>query len=421
MSTKSVKAAMLGSGAVLALLLGGAPTTAMAAPNPPASTNATQGAQTTVRFSPGIPGRSANLIVDAPQSTRLVRVDDAACTTNPAGTQITCNRSQWVNPRTITLVVDQDAPLGADLTGGRVRFEDAGTLVAETPFGIHVIAKPLVASVATDVATRTATLSGTGQPGATVRVTGGADPVETEIPVTGSWTLTVRDLRTGSTPLTVTQSVAGVPDQQLERSATIPTVDPTIEATADPIARTVVLSGSGEPDAEIAVSGSAGTGSTAVQANGDWRLVLEDVPWGDHEVSAQQTFDSDEKTVSTKVSVTPIAVTADVASSDPQAGSAELTGTGHPRATIEVQGPSGAVTAEVSADGSWSARVQGLQAGRNVVPITQRVPGAAPTTIELDIVVADTPLMHPLAAGGAGVAVLAMISAAVLRRRELIG
>jgi hypothetical protein len=169
MSKKTLKAALLAGGATLALLVTGAPTVAVAVPNPPASTDAQQGAEALVRFLPGIPGRYANMVIDAPTDTRLVRVDDSTCTTNADGSQITCGRSQWVNRRTITLLVAQDAPLGADLTGGRVRFEDAGALVAEAPFGIHVVARPLTATVTTDVGARTAALSGTGQPRATVR------------------------------------------------------------------------------------------------------------------------------------------------------------------------------------------------------------------------------------------------------------
>ena len=418
MSKKTAKAVLLAAGATLALLVTGAPIAAMAAPNPPASTDAQQGAQVQVRFMPGIGnGISARLFIDAPERTRLIRVDDSACTTNADGTQIACDRAQWINRRTITLVVAQDASLGATLAGGKVRFEDAGTVIAETPFGIHVVARPLTAAVTTDVGARTAALSGTGQPGATVRVTGAAAPVETEIAADGTWSLSVDDLRTGSTALSVTQSIEGVPDQTLERTATIPTVDPTVDASADPIGRTVVLTGSGEPGATIEVSGPAGSGSYEVQANGDWRVVLEGVSWGEHQVTAKQVYESDEKTVSTTVALRPIAVQAEVTSTDPQTGSAEVTGRGHPGAVIELAGPGGTVTTDVHEDGSWSASVQGLQAGRNAVSITQQVSGADPSTVELDIVIADTPLMHPAAAGGAGIAALALIGAAALRRR----
>jgi hypothetical protein len=227
----------------------------------------------------------------------------------------------------------------------------------------------------------------------------------------------VADLRTGDTTLTVTQSIEGVPDQQLERTATIPTVDPTVDASGDPISRTVVVTGSGEPGATVEVSGSVGSGSTEVRANGDWRLVLEDVPWGEHQVTAKQVYESDQKTVSTAVTLRPLAVQAEVTLTDPQTGSAVVAGRGHPGAVIELTGPGGTVTADVHEDGSWSATVQGLQSGRNALSITQQVPGAEPTTVPLDIVIADTPLMHPAAAGGAGVAALAMIGAAVLRRR----
>jgi hypothetical protein len=418
MTSKIARATLVGSGAALALLLAGAPTAATAAPNPPASTNAVQGAQTRIQFQPGIPGRSASLIVDAPTNTRLIGVDDSTCRTNAEGTQVTCNRGQWVNRRTITLVVAENAPLGADLTGGRVRFEDGGSVIAEAPFGIHVVAKQLLANVTTDPAARTATVSGTGQPGAVITVVGGPTPVNVEVPASGVWSLTVGDLPPGSTALTVTQSAAGVPDQVLERSATIPVVAPTVNAFGDPIARTVAVSGSGEPGATIEVSGPTGTETTEVQSGGDWSLELTGVPWGEHEITAEQTIGSDKQSASTTVTLKPLELHAEVTSTDPQTGSAELTGQGHPGAAIELVGPGGTVTAEVQGNGSWTATVQGLSAGENAISITQRVTGAEPSTVDLDIVIADTPMLHPAAASGAGIAALALIGAALMRRRH---
>jgi hypothetical protein len=100
-------------------------------------------------------------------------------------------------PNTVT--VEQDAK-GAIST-------DSGSFVVEIP---AVIAELTATVKDKDDAAKTAELTGTGQPGATITVTTPTGPVTTIVDGEGKWTVTAPGLAVGSNELPITQTIDGV-------------------------------------------------------------------------------------------------------------------------------------------------------------------------------------------------------------------
>jgi hypothetical protein len=99
-------------------------------------------------------------------------------------------------------------------------------------------------------------------------------------------------------------------------------------------------------------------------------------------------------------------------------GSVDIPGTGTPGATITVKDAAGAViaTTTVNPDGTYDVKLPAAQAG--TVTVTESdMPGASwPVTIAADLL--GTPIVNPLIAGGAALALVAGLGTVVLIRRR---
>ncbi|WP_146240204.1 Ig-like domain-containing protein [Curtobacterium sp. MCSS17_008] len=110
-------------------------------------------------------------------------------------------------------------------------------------------------------------------------------------------------------------------------------------------------------------------------------------------------------------------LTAQVDSVDSTAKSAVVSGTGEPGAAIDVKGPSGTVSTTVKSDGTWHVTVPGLAVGDNDLKVTQTV-GDNVQTKDLVATILASPVVDPMIAGGAGVAAIALLGAAMVRRNR---
>ncbi|PZF57692.1 hypothetical protein DEJ23_05995 [Curtobacterium sp. MCSS17_008] len=94
-----------------------------------------------------------------------------------------------------------------------------------------------------------------------------------------------------------------------------------------------------------------------------------------------------------------------------------VSGTGEPGAAIDVKGPSGTVSTTVKSDGTWHVTVPGLAVGDNDLKVTQTV-GDNVQTKDLVATILASPVVDPMIAGGAGVAAIALLGAAMVRRNR---
>ena len=110
-------------------------------------------------------------------------------------------------------------------------------------------------------------------------------------------------------------------------------------------------------------------------------------------------------------------LTGSVSNVNQTAKSAVVGGTGKAGETITVSGgPAGAVTTVVGADGKWTATIPGLATGDNKLTVNSS-DNCAPVSLSVIIDALEIPVVHPLAAAGAGVLGLGALLVGGLRRR----
>jgi hypothetical protein len=231
----------------------------------------------------------------------------------------------------------------------------------------------------------TPTVSGTGEPGATVTVEVDGDEVgEAVVDGDGNWELPLTDpLDDGEHTITATQTdEAGNESAADEVTFAVDTEarPPVITAPADGSSTndtTPTVEGTAEPGAtvDVAIDGTP-VGSVVADEDGNWSLVLTDpLDEGDHTVTAVQTDvagnESDpaenDFAVDTTAPAPPVITSPDDGDevSDP---SPTIEGTGEPGTTIVivVDGePVGSV--EVDEDGNWSFTLPDLSDGDHTV------------------------------------------------------
>ncbi len=222
------------------------------------------------------------------------------------------------------------------------------------------------------------TISGTGEPDATMSVTANdgthfTDPATTIIDANGTWSvnLDVSALGDGS----ITYTATSTDGQNLTGEATTTSTKTTVAigSFTNPIdlasQHNVTISGTGEANASILVSLSDGphtlTGTTTISAGGTWTVseidagTLDDGPVT-YTVTATDA-DTNFATVSasaTKSTVTILSVTQPINLNN--VSSASVSGTGQPLAVVTLtvtDSATGSVTppdATVGADGNWS-------------------------------------------------------------------
>ena len=350
-----------------------------------------------------------------------------------------------VSVATGDLVENGDTALSATQVDVAGNPSAAGTLTLSTD--LSTPSAPTIAAVSTDDLVNAAeissgiTLSGTGEAGATVTVSGfeTADKTAT-VDVSGDWSVSIAsgDLKDdAANALSATQSdAAGNVSAAATRTLTtdVTVAAPTINAvSADNLVNasensgTITLSGTGEVGASVTVTGFA-TGvaekSATVLSDGTWSVDVASGEFAADAASALSATQTDEAgNVSSAATLTvttdlqaPSAPGFDAVSSDDLINAAELsagfnlTGTGEAGATVAVTGFASGVadkTATVASDGSWSIAIVSADLdanSANALSATQtdaagNTSAAGTTTITTDTAVV-APTFNDLARAG---------------------
>ncbi|WP_416443999.1 Ig-like domain-containing protein [Leucobacter sp. HNU] len=276
------------------------------------------------------------------------------------------------------------------------------------------------------------TITGTGQPGATITVTeGGTVLGTTTVGTDGTWSLTpAQDLSNGPHTIVAEQDVNGVKSTAegsfevrviAELNVTGPTSGAVVD-TANPI-----VSGTAEPGATITITDSNGAeiGTATADEHGNWSTGIGTLPNGSHEITVTDSHGGSQTvdfTVDQAADFAELVVTSPAPENGAKPTVNEKTptvsGTAEPGATITVTDQNGTVIGEGVADenGDWAITLPELENGEQKITVTDNHGGSA----EVEFVVAteggDTPmtagsLAGLMLAGAAGVGLL-------IRRRQ---
>jgi LPXTG-motif cell wall-anchored protein len=357
------------------------------APDVPVITEPADGS-TTADSTPTISGTAepgSTVTVTDAEGTEL-----GTATTNPQGDWTFASVELEDGTYTITAVASDEA--GNDSDGSEPVTFTVDTEVPAAP----VITGPDDGSTITDT---TPTITGTGEPGATVEVSidgtvVGTAPVNTN----GVWTIDSPDaLAPGDHEASATQtdpagnvsvadSVGFTIDQTASPSAPVIEQPTSGSTTADP---TPVIAGTGVPGATVTVTDQDDTelGTAVVGDDGSWALTSIPLDDGTYTITAVQAVedgdDSPESnsvifTVETEGDGDPALPPAPVITA-PEDGSVTddstptISGTGEPGNTVTVTDEEGAVlgSAEVDPDGSWQVVAPELPDGDHTITATQ--------------------------------------------------
>jgi len=262
-------------------------------------------------------------------------------------------------------------------------------------------------------ATRTVTLTGTGEPGATVRVeVPGVAPATGVVGAAGAWSVAVAAVPAGTHAAAVTQLVGGQVTATATRGFTIVTQQPL--TITDPVAdrvftvldgtstTPVTVSGRATPGATVAVSlGGGRTGSALVGTDGGWTTTIADVPVGSYTASATQSLGGDTSAAVTRgfrvAAGAALALTSPAPGTTyrvPDASSGQdvvVAGTGQPGAVVTVALGGRTQEATVTGGGAWSTTFTTVGPGSYPISARQTVGGAtsAPRTTDVTVTAAD--------------------------------
>ncbi len=220
-----------------------------------------------------------------------------------------------------------------------------------------------------------ASVSGTGEPGAAILITGATGAVLGTAVVAGDGSYTARldPAQANGEALRVVQTdAAGNPSAPLPLTAPDITAPPAPGATLDPSG--AVVTGTGEIAARVTVVDGAGTllGSAVVTAQGNYSITLSTPQIDSQALSVAQRDAAGNLSPATGLTAPDItAPGAPVAQVGADGGT--VTGTGEPGATVVVRAPLGGVvgTAVVNADGSYSVAVTPAQIDGQVLVVRQ--------------------------------------------------
>lgn len=143
-----------------------------------------------------------------------------------------------------------------------------------------------------DQASKTAVVSGTGEPGATIELSGPWGSKTVQVGNDGKWTTPISGLVDGNNPVNVKQTIDG--KAYGETNLTVDFEAQTAPLTAkidssDPAAKTAVVSGTGQPGATIDLSGDWGTAQVEVGEDGNWSTTIGGLKEGENDVHVTQT------------------------------------------------------------------------------------------------------------------------------------
>ncbi|WP_367268647.1 BapA/Bap/LapF family large adhesin [uncultured Sphingomonas sp.] len=218
-------------------------------------------------------------------------------------------------------------------------------------------------------------VTGTGEPGATVTVRDSAgQPLGTStVDAQGNYTLPLITPQANGGTLTVTQS-----DPAGNTSPATTVSAPDITAPAAPVvtvsADGTQLTGTGEPGATVQVVDAGGqpVGTATVGSDGSFSLPLPTGVANGQTLSAIQTDAAGNASPAT-AAVTPDLVAPATPLATVSADGTSISGTGEPGATLIVRAPDNSVlaTVTVAADGSFSAPLATPQANGEALTVTQ--------------------------------------------------
>ncbi|MGE7207666.1 Ig-like domain-containing protein, partial [Sphingomonas sp. NPDC019816] len=251
-------------------------------------------------------------------------------------------------------------PLNPPQTNGQqltvTQTDAAGNVSPTTPVTAPDLTAPNVPTAA--INGQGTTITGTGEPGATVTVRNAAGQVlgTATVDAQGNYSLTLTTAQANGGTLTVTQSDAAG-NVSPAASVTAPDLTPPAAPTASIDDEGAIIAGTGEPGAVVAVRDAAGVvlGSTTVDAQGNYSLTL-DVPQANGEaltVTQSDAAGNPSPTVPlTAPDITPPAAPTVTIAAD----GVSVSGTGEPGTTLTIRDGSGAVlgTAVVDAQGAYS-------------------------------------------------------------------
>ncbi|RKR73136.1 choice-of-anchor G family protein [Frondihabitans australicus] len=255
-------------------------------------------------------------------------------------------------------------------------------------------------------------VSGTGAPGASVKVLLGSASQTVPVDGTGAWTATFTQVGVGTHIASATQTVLGTTQDPV-------TVTFSVTATSNPVSAPTITSpssgqiirdtdgdgtfdvpvtGTGQPGSSITVDlGDAITRTTTVGDDGTWAVTVTSVPDGTRTVVATQTT-GQTVTGSASVQVTgaaiaPITVTSPtpgqtVPGSTTGPTTVTVTGTAEPGATVSVSLDNGtAITTTADGSGAWSVDVPNVGRGDHTVAVSETLGAAtsAPATVPFTV------------------------------------
>ncbi|MEG8014409.1 BapA/Bap/LapF family large adhesin [Sphingomonas sp. 22R3R2A-7] len=220
-----------------------------------------------------------------------------------------------------------------------------------------------------------ASVSGTGEPGAAILITGatGVTLGTAVVAGDGSYTAPLDPAQANGEALRVVQTdAAGNASAPLPLTAPDITAPPAPGAILDPSG--AVVTGTGEIGARVTVVDGAGTllGSALVTAQGNYSITLSTPQIDSQALSVTQRDAAGNLSPATGLTAPDItAPGAPVAQVGADGGT--VTGTGEPGATVVVRAPLGGVvgTAIVNADGSYSVAVTPAQIDGEVLVVRQ--------------------------------------------------
>jgi hypothetical protein len=148
------------------------------------------------------------------------------------------------------------------------------------------------------VTSRRPTITGTGDPGATIAVTtqSGKNLGTTTVGADGNWTLTpTSDIAANNPTLTATQTIAGGTTTTTTVSFIIQVADQALTAqvtSVDAGAQTATVSGTGKAGDTITISGPNGNQTVTVGADGNWTVTISGLADGDNTITITDGVDT---------------------------------------------------------------------------------------------------------------------------------
>jgi Ca2+-binding RTX toxin-like protein len=245
---------------------------------------------------------------------------------------------------------------------------------------------------ATDGITSDATLSGTGEVGATIKISEGSTLKGTAtVDAAGNWSLTPTNIREGTNGYTITETdIAGNSNSAVKvvsYDSLVPT--PTISlltdsgvSSSDRITTSGVMKGTAEPNSVVTIKDGAVTlGTATVNASGNWSFTPIGLADGNHSFTVSQTDLAGNTgtanlavTLDTTAPVPSIGLVSDSGSStsDGITNSAAFKGIADANSVVTIK--EGAITlgtATTDATGNWSFTPIGLSDGSHTFNVSQ--------------------------------------------------